>query len=87
MKSIQNVKYDSATGKMYEELGASSSSAISGLSTGASHLGGARTADYSSYHNSYQSYPYAQVPQAQYMGSFSGTYGAATSHQLNPYDR
>ena len=98
---IQNVKYDSTTGKMYEELGSSSGAAVasSGLGTGTATGTGAvassltsdlnRVAsDYLGYQN-YQSYPYGNVSQVQYVGSFASGYGStAGSHQtLNPYDR
>lgn len=91
-KSMQNVKYDSTTGKMYEELGAAASNNTSNLlgpssSSGASNVDLSRaTADYLNY-QSYQSYPYSQVSQVNYMGSFAATGYSTGSHQLNPYDR
>ncbi|TRY61360.1 hypothetical protein TCAL_06657 [Tigriopus californicus] len=90
-KSMQNVKYDSTTGKMYEELGASASNNASNLlgpssAVGASNVDLSRaTADYLNY-QSYQSYPYSQVSQVNYMGSFAATGYSTGSHQLNPYD-
>ena len=59
MKPVkQTVTYDSSTGKMYEELGSTSSSSVSGRS---------------SYFQNYQSYPYsAGMQPSQYMtGSYA----------------
>ena len=90
----QNVKYDLATGKMYEELGASSAS--NGNNGGSGNSGGMGDASgggssYLGYHQNYgtaSNYPYGQsaMSQVQYMGSFTGGYGTSTS-AVNPYDR
>ena len=73
MKPVkQNVTYDSSTGKMYEELGSSSSSSQ------------ANQQARSNYFQSYQStYPYSGMQSAQYMGSYTGA-GYTTP---SPYDR
>merc|ERR1719192_2503464 len=78
MKPVkQTVTYDSSTGKMYEELGSSSSSQTSHGQRSASQ----------SYFQSYQAgatgYPYSSMQSAQYMGSYT----AASYTSPSPYDR
>ncbi|CAB4060283.1 MYT1L [Lepeophtheirus salmonis] len=78
MKELkQNVKYDSSTGKVYEELGASSNSSR-------------RATDYYTSYSSDSSvntYPFSQS-QAQYIGSFTAAGSSPYSNgQFNPYDR
>ena len=98
----QNVKYDSTTGKMYEELGSATSSnsstavvttsaAAASSSVSVDALRSAATLDpYLNYQNYQASYPYGQMSQVQYMGSFTGggTAGSysGSSHHLNPYN-
>ena len=85
MKPVkQNVTYDSSTGKMYEELGSTSSSTgsaapgVTGV-TGVSGVPGAR----SSYFQNYQaSYPYSGMQPPQYMSS-----SYTSPSYVGPYDR
>lgn len=79
----QNVKYDTATGKVYEELGCSSS-APSEAATGAASAGTLTTPDYSAFPQTYSTYPYT-AQASQYMGSFGNSYSSPS--QFNPYDR
>ena len=82
MKPVkQNVTYDSSTGKMYEELGSTSSSTGSAAPgvTGVSGVPGAR----SSYFQNYQaSYPYSGMQPPQYMSS-----SYTSPSYVGPYDR
>ena len=76
VESLQNVKFDSSTGKMYEELGGSSTLATSetGVATktispavtasiSSAQISAVATSSASDYYFNYQSYPYSQ----QYM--------------------
>ena len=79
-KILQNVKFDSSNGKMYEELGNTSSLsttdaavttlAVTAAAAAAAASASAVTQAASDYYQSYQSYPYGQ----QYMSGF--TYGS-----------
>ena len=77
-KILQNVKFDSSNGKMYEELGNTSSlsttdAAVTTLAVTAAAVAASASAvtqAASDYYQSYQSYPYGQ----QYMSGF--TYGS-----------
>ena len=76
----QNVKFDSSTGKMYEELGNHSSSNTTSASVSTPTIPTATPAMVSSseYYQGYQSYPYTQ----QYMSNFG--YGSSA---VSNYDR
>ena len=76
----QNVKFDSSTGKMYEELGNHSSSNTTSASVSTPTIPTATPAMVSSseYYQGYQSYPYTQ----QYMSNFG--YGSSAASN---YDR
>jgi hypothetical protein len=82
----QNVKYDSSTGKVYEELGACSRNNPAEDSRGAITTS---TLDYNPYGHQIQSYQTTgSYPYGQYMGSFGSPYAtASTTPQFNPYDR
>ena len=77
-KILQNVKFDSSNGKMYEELGNTSSlsttdAAVTTLAVTAAAVAASASAvtqAASDYYHSYQTYPYGQ----QYMSGF--TYGS-----------
>ena len=77
--SKQNVKYDSATGKVYEELGCPSSGSTSSST--------AAIPDYSStfQHQPYQTYPYQSQTTSYPMGTGSSNFGATTATGSGPY--
>jgi hypothetical protein len=95
---LQNVKYDAATGKMYEELGStlttttSSSGVMPMQQQSSSQRSTLAASDYMSYGNqsgSYQMYsPYSQMSHMPYMPTgFASNYAHSPAHQINPYDR
>lgn len=96
--SKQNVKFDSATGKVYEELGCPQTTSATRASTSTTAASSFPTADYpcaspafQQCYGSAQTYPYAQASNQYHMGSFGGTgYGSTAStagHQFSSYDR
>ncbi len=79
-KVQQNVKYDTNTGKMYEELGGGSTSGADMTSGSGStgNTGGVTTASATDYYSNYQTYPYASM--GGYMSGFASTgYGSSTT--------
>ena len=97
----QNVKYDSTTGKVYEELGCSGTGAGSGQNQGNSinttnnavNLDPSRqpvqptTSATADYSSQYQNYQQA-YSYGQVQSQYMGSFGGAYSaNQFNPYDR